>query len=347
MTICRFFQKGNCTFGAKCKFKHTLEPGDKSRQSNATTIVGSSRRPIGGGSNQYAILDSSNNTWNSSNNNNSNSNRNNSTGPSNDPNPTTTTTGMTCESIRADMTTYTKMWPLTCYGPDKGYPNLIKNRDFSMDEARVMYYTALRNSRNTSAYESQMRKLKNAVNNDVQKIRNDIPKALETATAEFKRLQPGGTSMGSAFGQPPAPFGPSTSTGPGFVNNSGPPNNALGASSAFGAFGNPAPPPVNNAFTGNFALPPGPGFGPPVPCGTFQTAPPANVCGQPNPVSNGGFAAYANPAPAAVNTNSDQPMTRSRAPPHDYTPEEIKAFSAPEFVLGLIPEFEPPLQFRV
>ncbi|KAJ1983577.1 hypothetical protein H4R34_001198 [Dimargaris verticillata] len=340
MPVCKFFLQNRCAYGDRCKFEHPRNHGNSQ--------FGQSGFGSGG------------------------FNRNSRSGGFSGPGPAVDKPGApTATTIENDLKNHQMMWPYSCYGPEKNYPNLISDADMSFEELRVEYYACRKMDGNDFRYVNSLPALAQKVESQIQSLSRSYSASAQLAISRYDKArqesqQPGAASAGGgafgtaapapAFGQPSfgtaAPMSQQQSLG-GFGGAS-----AFGASalqSTAPAFGGATAPAANRfgALAGSTAAPPpAAGFGAlPGASAALPTAGSTGfgAMGGSAPISS----AFGNPpAPAAFSGGGGGRLppnsnpTRSQAPPHDYSPEELNAFRAPNFTLGQIPEFEPPVDLR-
>ncbi|KAK7529803.1 uncharacterized protein J3D65DRAFT_641254 [Phyllosticta citribraziliensis] len=328
MTVCRYFQQGNCRFGERCKFEHPGQVTQGRAPQQTQNRYGALNNQFGGGAARAPPRNVPNNKYN-----------------------------LDQEVIRIDLSTERPIWPFSAYGPAKAVPRqLIEGAiEQSPEEMRFRFY-ALGNPQQAAAEETA---LLEQSNQQVQSILNDLPGAIkfvldgdnmhpnrndicdQTSSQTSNTFSRGGSAASgrpiptgpaafgankpSGFGQPSfgAPAGgqqqqqqqqsafgrPSSFSQPNQGGAFGAPSslgaNSSAAGGAFGkpAFGQPANPGQNHPQTqpaafgqpsqpGAFGQPAGGAFGKPAFGQAFQ--PGGGAFGQPS--QPGGAAAFGQPS---------------------------------------------------
>ncbi|KAL8377114.1 hypothetical protein RB595_007995 [Gaeumannomyces hyphopodioides] len=280
MTICRFFQQGNCRYGNSCKYEHT-NPNSNNNRFGA----------FGG-----------NGGFNNNSNNNNNSNR-----------SKELPFSLSKDIIQIDLTTDRPQWILSAYGPGRDAPEQLFGgfpREQSFEEIRLMYEegVAMGNpqaalSQIEGVYREADSQMQNALSNldgamaYIIDAQNKNPNRLSLVQNNTSGVFAAGRQQQQAtpFGQPTTGFGAPSAGGFG-----APPATPAASGGGFGqpsalgqktsAFGAPA--------FGEAAQPSAGGFGQPSALGQktsafgtpafSQGAQPASAFGQP-PKPGGGF----------------------------------------------------------
>ncbi|KAK8197066.1 hypothetical protein IWZ00DRAFT_500320 [Phyllosticta capitalensis] len=143
MTICRYFQQGNCRFGERCKFEHPGQVTQARPPQQNQNRYGALNNPFGGGAARAPARNGQNNKYN-----------------------------LDTDVIKTDLTTDRPIWPFSAYGPVKGIPRqLIEGPvEQSPEEVRFRFY-ALGNPQQGAAEETA---LLNETNQQIQSILNDL-----------------------------------------------------------------------------------------------------------------------------------------------------------------------------
>ncbi|KAK7546578.1 hypothetical protein IWX49DRAFT_416412 [Phyllosticta citricarpa] len=317
MTICRYFQQGNCRFGERCKFEHPGQVTQARPPQQNQNRYGALNNQFGGGAARGPPRNGPNNKYN-----------------------------LDQDVIRTDLTTDRPIWPFSAYGPVKSVPRqLIEGPiEQSPEEIRFRFY-ALGNPPQAAAEETA---LLEQSNQQVQSILNDLPGAIkfvldgenihpnrndiceQTSASQTSNTFSKGGSGPSGRPTPtgPAAFGANKPGGfdqPGFGAPAGgqpqQQQSAFGRPSSFpqanqgSAFGAPSSLGANNGNTGSaFGKPPAfgaPAFGQPANPG--QTQP--SAFGQPSqpgafgqPAGSGfGKPAFGQPAGGGAFGQAGQP----------------------------------------
>ncbi|KAK4101247.1 hypothetical protein N658DRAFT_496543 [Parathielavia hyrcaniae] len=324
MTVCRFYQQGNCRYGNACKFEHPPKGG---QQQNYNRFGALSEQPSQSMAGRGAATD------------------------------TPHYPGLTVEVIQRDLTSELPTWILSCYGPGRDAPEQLWGgypREQCFEEIRLHFMAGV-TAGNPQGALNDIQALHQRAQEQIQHTVNNIPMAIqyivEAGNKHPNRIdrckeQTGGAGPGGAFGnranafqtaappsnpfgapaapqttpssfgqtaalgQKPSPFGapafgqPAQPTAPAFGQPA-----ALGGATAFGkpaqttgAFGQSStlgakPNPFGAPALSQPAKPAGPSFG--------QSAfgQPAALGAKPNPFGapsgGGAFAAATQPAPAA------------------------------------------------
>ncbi|KAJ1963193.1 hypothetical protein H4R35_007272 [Dimargaris xerosporica] len=323
MPVCKFFLQNRCAYGDRCKFEHPRNHGNSQFGQSGFGSGGFNRPNRSSGFAGSA--------------------------------PAADKPGVpTAATIENDLKNHQMMWPYSCYGPEKNYPNLISDADVSFEELRVEYYACRKMDRNDFRYVNSLPALAQKVESQIQSLSRSYSASAQLAISRYDKArqeprQSGATpAAGALAAAVPAPAFGQQPFGAAAPTSQQPPLGGFGGAPAFGvgsvsqnmapAFGGATAPAANRfgALAGSNPAPPPPagaGFG-----AMSGSAPTNSAFGNPSaPVAfsggGGGFPPNSNP-------------TRSQAPPHNYTPEELSAFRAPNFTLGQIPEFEPPVDLR-
>ncbi|KAJ1923287.1 Nucleoporin-like protein 2 [Tieghemiomyces parasiticus] len=356
MAICKFFLENRCNKGDACRFEHPRNPPRTqfgSRQPFGNTGGGGS---FSGGQNRSGSSFGydggyGNQGHDSQPRYSSGQNRHPSNSRQGAEAPARRVGEPTVESIESDMRNHAHMWRYSCYGPENRYPNLIANKDLSPEELQLLYRRCTVEA-HREAYRNFLTACDTNVNKAVHRIRSNPQQALRDAKAMFRGEGPSSRTGASAVLSEPLP--------PFDINNcrhnstlAGPFTSTTANASAFGppasAMGQPRPPPSGPFSSATPA---------------FQSAAPLPQSTpwsqQPQPFGANSSSTSAFPAAPAAGNNQwgagasvplqgqpGEPVTRSTAPPHEYTPQEIEAFRAERFTLGAIPEFQPPPEFWI
>jgi nucleoporin NUP42 len=143
MVVCKFFQQGNCKFGARCNFEH---PRHLHGGSSQTSHFGGS---FGAKSNVEANDSQVNN--------------------------------ITSDTLKTDFTTERPQWPFSSYCPVKyGHANLLKDQDLSFEEVRAGAYEALQ-KQSMPQYEQDLNTRANSLNGSIQAILNNLGEAVRVS----------------------------------------------------------------------------------------------------------------------------------------------------------------------
>ncbi|CEP08812.1 hypothetical protein [Parasitella parasitica] len=183
-------------------------------------------------------------------------------------------------SLKQNLTDERPQWKLSVYGPAKEEPNLIVGVDRSVEEDRLLYYTSMRATGNTSQYLSSYEQLFNQVEKQINAITSNPSGAIQHYEKEksnhsgpfggavnkssFAPFTNTGGAFGSAIATTPA-FGGVNAFGGGGGGGAFGQTSAFGAAkpSAFGAsaFGSTSTLGSNSAFGSTSALGGGSAFG--------------------------------------------------------------------------------------
>ncbi|KAK4167007.1 nucleoporin AMO1 [Cladorrhinum sp. PSN259] len=231
MVVCRFFQQGNCKFGASCRNEHPQSGGNQSGYDNRFAALNSGQSNQGRASDVPPIA------------------------------------ALTDEIVQRDLTSELPQWILSCYGPGRDAPEQLFGglpREQSFEEMRLHYMMGAING-NPQAALNDIQTIYQNAQQQIQHTLNDIPGAIRfivnAANKHPNRVDicnnASGGAVGlasNAFGAPPPqvsnPFGAPAAA------PATPAAGAFGQSSALGqkpnpfgapAFGQPAQP-ANSAF---------------------------------------------------------------------------------------------------
>ncbi|KAK3997813.1 nucleoporin AMO1 [Cladorrhinum sp. PSN332] len=274
MVVCKFYQQGNCRFGASCRNEHP----------------GAGNQAQGAFGNRFSALNSGGQSSQSR-------------APDAAP-----YAGLTEDIIQRDLTSELPTWILSCYGPGRDAPEQLfggSPREQSFEEMRLHYMMGEMNG-NPQAALNDIQTLYQNAQQQIQHSLSNIPAAIrfivDAGNKHPNRIDicnnasgGGGGLTSNAFGAPPPqvanPFGaaPAATPAPGAFGQTsslGQKPNPFGAP----AFGQPAQPanagfgqtPALGASSGVFGTPAQPG-------GAFgQPAQPGGAFGQPSALGGGG-----------------------------------------------------------
>lgn len=145
MVLCKYYQRGNCKFGARCSYEHAQTSSTNNHSGGA---FGSSA-DIFTSANTKAEIPK--------------------------------VADITEPIIKVDLTTERPLWPFSSYCPIKyGSANLLKEQDLSFEELRLSAYEAL--GRGAGAqHEQEVNARANSVNSIIQNILQNLQEAVKSS----------------------------------------------------------------------------------------------------------------------------------------------------------------------
>ncbi|KAK4675239.1 hypothetical protein QC764_001550 [Podospora pseudoanserina] len=213
MTVCKFFQQGNCRFGNNCRFEHPRDGG-------------SSQSPFGGGGNRFSAL--------------SGGQQGAFGGSKQSDQPEYA--GLNEETIRKDLQNELPQWIFSCYGPGKDAPdNLFGGypREQQPEELRIHFMKG-QAAGEAEAAMNEIMQLHQVARQQIEHTLSNVPAAIQHVRDGINRhpnrhdicKQGTAGNTGTTFGQPASNA----------FQSSQPASNPFGATAqpAAGGFGQPA-----------------------------------------------------------------------------------------------------------